>query len=72
MAHVESRRYEAAQLPTDAKYQLISAWIAGECYGVPAPALAANAATHLEQPGGAAAELEIIDADGAKRPFPAQ
>ena len=32
MAHVESRRYEAAQLPKDAKYQLISAWIAGECY----------------------------------------
>ncbi|GEM_PF-302709 len=36
LAHVESRRYEAAELPADAKYQLISAWIAGECYGVPA------------------------------------
>jgi hypothetical protein len=36
IAHVESRRYEAAQLSTDAKYQLISAWIAGECYCAPA------------------------------------
>jgi hypothetical protein len=40
IAHVESRRYEAAQLSTDAKYQLISAWIAGECYCVPAQAAA--------------------------------
>lgn len=42
MAHVESRRYEAARLLPDAKYELISAWIAGECYGVPAPATAAD------------------------------
>lgn len=34
MAHVESRRYEAATIPSDAKYELISAWIAGECYSV--------------------------------------
>lgn len=48
LAHVESRRYEAVKLPTAAKYQLISAWIAGECYDVPAPA---------------AAETEKVDAD---------
>jgi hypothetical protein len=42
MAHVESRRYEAAQLPTDTKYQLISAWIAGECYSVSASATNAD------------------------------
>jgi hypothetical protein len=37
LRHVESRRYEATRLPTDARYQLISAWITGECYGVRAP-----------------------------------
>lgn len=34
MAHVESRRYEAAQIQSNSKYQLISAWVAGECYSV--------------------------------------
>ncbi len=33
LAHVESRRYEAANLGTEAKFQLISAWLTGECYG---------------------------------------
>ena len=37
MAHVELRRYEAAQLPMDVKYELISAWVTGECYAAPAP-----------------------------------
>ncbi len=41
MAHVESRRYEAANLPADAQYELISAWIAGECYDVAPLAVAA-------------------------------
>ena len=61
MAHVESRRYEAAQLPTDAKYQLISAWIAGECYGVSALPLGAAEAL-AEPPRGGAAEPETADA----------
>jgi hypothetical protein len=37
MAHVESRRYEAARLPAEPKYQLISAWIVGECYAIASP-----------------------------------
>jgi hypothetical protein len=36
LAHVESRRYEAARLGTEAKFQLISAWLTGECYGTQA------------------------------------
>lgn len=44
MAHVESRRYEAAQLSADAKYQLISAWITGECYSVSRQEVAEEAA----------------------------
>jgi hypothetical protein len=36
LAHVESRRYEAASLGTEAKFQLISAWLTGECYGMQA------------------------------------
>jgi hypothetical protein len=43
MAHVESRRYEAPRLVTDAKYELISAWIAGECYGVRTPSTSPSA-----------------------------
>lgn len=42
MAHVESRRYEAAQLPENAQYELISAWIAGECYGLAPSAASAD------------------------------
>ncbi|MDH6263794.1 hypothetical protein [Bradyrhizobium sp. BR13661] len=34
MAHVESRRYEAVKIQSNPKYQLISAWVAGECYSV--------------------------------------
>lgn len=37
LAHVESKRYDAQQLPAKPKYMLISAWLAGECYQ-PAPA----------------------------------
>lgn len=59
MAHVESRRYEAGNLLPDAKYQLISAWIAGECYGVPAPA--ANTGALAEPSQAAAAKLEMVD-----------
>lgn len=52
MAHVESRRYGAGQLPKDTKCQLISAWITGECYDMPAPAVASNtvAEAQAEQP----------------------
>lgn len=42
MAHVESRRYGAGQLPNDTKCQLISAWITGECYDMPGSAGASN------------------------------
>lgn len=42
MAHVESRHYGAAQLQAEAQYQLISAWVAGECYAVPASVVAEN------------------------------
>jgi hypothetical protein len=67
MAHVESRRYSAAQLPKDAKYQLISAWIAGECYGAPATAVAVDAVVEaqVEPPVGAAAEMLTFGANGA-------
>jgi hypothetical protein len=34
MAHVESRRYEAAKIASNPQYQLISAWLTGECYSV--------------------------------------
>lgn len=64
MAHVESRRYEAGNLLPDAKYQLISAWIAGECYGVPVPA--ANTGVLAEPLHGVAAKLEMVD-DGTVR-----
>jgi hypothetical protein len=64
MAHVESRRYEAAQLSKDAKYQLISAWIAGECYSLAAPAVAANAAGARAQPlGGVGTKPDVVDGD---------
>ena len=36
MAHVESRRYEAAKIQSNPQSQLISAWVAGECYSVTA------------------------------------
>jgi hypothetical protein len=42
MAHVESRRYEESRLPAEPRYQLISTWIAGECYAVPPAPVAAN------------------------------
>jgi hypothetical protein len=48
LAHVESRRYEAANLGAEAKFQLISAWLTGECYGTQAadtPAEPASDAT---------------------------
>jgi hypothetical protein len=32
LAHVESRRYDAARLPNAPSYELISAWLTGECY----------------------------------------
>ena len=34
LAHVESRRYEAATMKGDAEFQLISTWLTGECYSL--------------------------------------
>jgi len=62
MAHVESRRYEAGRIPADAKYQLISAWIAGECYGVPATTAYLAAEAPVGPPEGADSELTKLDA----------
>ena len=37
LAHVESKRYDATNLPENPKYELISAWLTGECYQCAAP-----------------------------------
>tara|TARA_R110002167_G_scaffold77271_1_gene214667 strand:- start:1950 stop:3227 length:1278 start_codon:yes stop_codon:yes gene_type:complete len=68
LAHVESRRYEAAQLPTEANYQLFSAWIAGECYAVPALATAADevAEVQAEPLSSAPPQLEAVDVGAAR------
>jgi hypothetical protein len=71
MAHVESRRYGAAQVPKDVEYQLISAWIAGECYDVPPSAVAPKAAVEAQaEPSGAAPEQKTVDL-GVARSKPA-
>lgn len=63
MAHVESRRYEAAQLLTNQKYQLISVWIAGECYSVPTSTTAGvvEVEAQAESPRGTAVEVEKVE-----------
>lgn len=65
MAHVESRRYEAARLPSDARYELISAWIAGECYGV-APLVETTTAAAM-QPQEIAADATEAQRDSGGR-----
>ena len=34
MAHVESKRYDASNLPALPTYELISAWLTGECHRI--------------------------------------
>jgi hypothetical protein len=46
LAHVESKRYDARNLPDNPKYDLISAWLTGDCYQptpVAAPEMPASA-----------------------------
>lgn len=50
MAHVESKRYDASKVPANPAYELISAWLAGECYQI----AAAVEAPELDSSGAAA------------------
>ena len=43
MAHVESKRYDARRLPQNPSYELMSAWLAGECYQLPSKPSAVDA-----------------------------
>ena len=49
LAHVESKRYDATKLPENPRYELISAWLTGECYQL-------DLAAKAEPPSLAAAE----------------
>lgn len=48
LAHVESKRYDATSLPENPKFELISAWLTGECYQIELPLAATAEPVKLE------------------------